>query len=148
MVTSSKSTAPAARRRARREEAAELREQGRSTRAIADVLNCSTWTVRDDLKKAGKWDPTLVTGRDGKTYPANAAERKKRRAEKLKAEQEAAEQEPAGPVTLRCRYCTFTAVVDADNARQAFAEHVCDRPPPPAKSARSCPRRRGWRTGK
>ena len=92
------------------------------------------------------WPLIVVSGRDGKAYPASAAERKKRQAEKRKAEQ--AEEEPAGPVTLRCSYCTFTAVVDADDARQAFARHVCDRPPPPAVSALARPRRRGWRTRK
>ena len=148
------SESPAAeRRRVRREEAAELREAGRSARQIAAALGCSAWTVRSDLKAAGAWEPTLVTGRDGRAYPGSLGERKKRRAEKRKAEQAEAEQKaergPAGPVTVGCRYCAFTATVDADAVTPALhAKHVCDRPPPQAVSARSRPRGRGFRTRK
>jgi hypothetical protein len=144
-MTSSKSTAPALeRRRVRREEAAALRERGHSTRQIADILSVSTHTVRADLHAMNAWPPVVVAGRDGKAYPANAAERKKRQAEKDKAEPEVV----LDPVVARCAYCDFVAAGDVDDARQAFAKHVCNRPPPPAVSALSHRRRRGWRTRK
>lgn len=148
MTTSSESPA-AERRRVRREEAAELREAGRSARQIAAALSCSAWTVRSDLKAAGAWEPALVTGRDGKVYPATKAAAKKRRAEKQRAEQGKAEPEVVlDPVVARCAYCDFVVAGDVGDARQAFVKHVCDRPPPPAVSALSHRRRRGWRTRK
>jgi DNA-binding transcriptional regulator YhcF (GntR family) len=142
MTTSSKS--PAERRRIRREEAAELRERGHSTRQIADFLGVSTHTVRADLHAMNAWPPVVVTGRDGKAYPATAAERKKRQAEKRKAEPEIVLE----PVVSRCAYCDFVVAGDVGDARQAFVKHVCSRPPPPAVSALARPRRRGWRTRK
>jgi len=112
-------------------------------------LKVSTFTVRADLRAAGAWEPTLITGRDGKAYPATADERKKQRAEKDKAEKDKADREVViDPVVARCAYCNFVARGEVGEARQAFAKHVCDRPPPPAKSARSRPRGRGWRAGK
>jgi IS30 family transposase len=148
MTTRSKSATPALeRRRARREEAVLLRQQGRSAREIASLLGCSAWTVRDDLKAAGAWEPDVVQGRDGKAYPATKAERKKQAAAKRKAKQD--EQEVVlEPIVERCAYCNFETVGDVDDARQAFVNHVCDRPPPPAVSALSRPRRRGWRSRK
>jgi len=144
------------RRRARdrrREEAAALREEGRSTRQIADVLGVSTFTVRDDLRAMNAWEPVIVHGTDNKVYPANAAEREKRRAEKRKAEQDKAEQEIVlEPVVERCAYCNFVAVGEVEEAHRAFVEHLrsatTHHPPPPAKSARSRPRGRGYRTRK
>jgi hypothetical protein len=49
-----------------------LREQGLSTRAIAERAGTSQTTVRRDLESAGEPDgsATTITGRDGKTYPA------------------------------------------------------------------------------
>jgi len=104
--------------------------------------------VRADLKAAGAWPPTLVTGADGKCYPASAAAREKRRAEKRKEKLDKEEPEVVlDPVVARCAYCNFAVAGDVGDARQAFAEHICNRPPPPAKSARSR-RGRGWRTRK
>ena len=34
------------------------------------------------------------------------------------------------PVVERCAYCDFVASGTVKQARQAFAEHVCDRPRP------------------
>jgi hypothetical protein len=34
------------------------------------------------------------------------------------------------PVVERCSYCAFTASGPVEETRQAFAEHVCDRPKP------------------
>jgi hypothetical protein len=133
------------RRRVRRDEAVLLRRDGHSTREIADVLGVSTFTVRADLHAMNAWPPVVVTGRDGKAYPANAAAREKRRAEKeAKVEPEVVLE----PVVARCAYCDFVAAGEVGEARQAFAKHVCDRPPPPAKSALSRPRGRGYRTRK
>ena len=142
MTTSSKS--PAERRRARREEAVSLRQDGRSTREIAQHLGVSTHTVRADLRAAGAWEPVVVHGADGKAYPATEKEREKRRAAKKKAEPEIVLE----PIVERCAYCDFAVAGDVDDARQAFVKHVCDRPPPPAVSALSRPRRRGWRSRK
>lgn len=95
------------------------------------------------------WEPIVVTGRDGKVYPASAAARKKRRLEKRKAEQDKAEQEVViDPITERCDYCNFMAVGTVEETHDAFNAHVCNRPPPPAVSALSRPRRRSWRTRK
>jgi hypothetical protein len=33
-------------------------------------------------------------------------------------------------VTERCAYCSFTVSAPLEQARQSFAEHVCDRPKP------------------
>jgi hypothetical protein len=148
MTIPSKSTTPALERRRararRQEEAVLLRQRGLSTREIADRLGCAPCTVRADLRAANAVDPILVTGRDGKTYPATTAARKKRRAEKEEGEQKVV----IDPVVARCAYCDFVARGEVDEARQAFSEHVCNRPPPPAKSARSRPRGRGFRTRK
>lgn len=71
----------------RRKKVAEMRQQGMSTRTIADELDVSEKTVRDDLGKSGAYHsapeppnpeskpaqtpaPPKVTGRDGKQYPA------------------------------------------------------------------------------
>ena len=39
-------------------------------------------------------------------------------------------------VVERCAYCSFSASGPVEQMRQAFAEHVCDRPAPPAVSRR------------
>lgn len=56
----------------RRPFVADLKEEGKSNRAIAAALNVSEATVRNDLKVSGAQGcaPEKVTGTDGKTYPA------------------------------------------------------------------------------
>ncbi len=81
----------------RRRNAAELRQEGKSTRQISDDLGVSETTVRRDLQVASpaSFDDAgdAITGKDGKEYPAaqpviTAAQRWQRRAEtaRLRAE--------------------------------------------------------------
>jgi len=58
----------------RKEIVAELRADGKSTRAIAEAVGVSKDTVRNDLKNSGgdNSPPAGITGTDGKTYPSRA----------------------------------------------------------------------------
>lgn len=63
---------------ARRAEVADLREQGESTRTIADKLGVSQRTVAKDIKATGESGDSpgaTVKGRDGKTYAARVDNR-------------------------------------------------------------------------
>jgi hypothetical protein len=44
---------------------------------------------------------------------------------------------PEPPVVERCAYCDFTVSAPLEQARQAFAQHACDRPKPVATARRS-----------
>jgi predicted transcriptional regulator len=52
----------------RRPLAAALRDEGYSTRAIADMLHASQTAVVRDLRVSGAGIPERVLGLDGKTY--------------------------------------------------------------------------------
>ncbi len=119
----------------RRAAAVLLGQDGWPVREIASRLGIAPSTVRDDLHAAGAW----------KAYSANEAARRKQRAEKEAPELEVISAEP---VVARCAYCNFVARGDVGEARLAFIKHRCKRPPPPAKSARSRPRGRGFRVRK
>src|SRR5689334_2906111 len=54
----------------RKDLARQMRAEGASTRAIADRLGTSEATVRNDLSGVQNCAPDVVTGRDGKSYPA------------------------------------------------------------------------------
>src|SRR5690606_19035591 len=57
-------------REQRREVVARLRAQGWSVRRIAEVLSVPKSTVHDDVSEIGHLNPTVITGADGKQYPA------------------------------------------------------------------------------
>jgi phage N-6-adenine-methyltransferase len=57
-------------REQRREVVARLRAQGWSVRRIAEALNVPKSTVHDDVSEIGHLNPTVITGADGKQYPA------------------------------------------------------------------------------
>src|SRR5690606_19872861 len=97
-------------REQRREVVARLRAQGWSVRRIAEALNVPKSTVHDDVSEIGHLNSTVITGADGKQYPATKPIPVIEAPKTSKAEAPAQATQPA------------PAKVEADEAQEAPAE--------------------------
>jgi len=79
-------------REQRQEMVARLREQGMSTRQIADLAQVPQRTVADDLAvrpeqdRSRRTEPTPITGRDGKTYQPQTLDQRRQLAADLRTQ--------------------------------------------------------------